>query len=100
MGTSGSALYFQGTAQANGGFGTAFGDGFRCSAGTVVRLGTKVNSGGNSSYPTGGDPSVHIRGGVLAPGTRYYQTWYRNAAVFCTVSTFNLTNGFQISWLP
>jgi hypothetical protein len=36
----------------------------------------------------------------LAPGTRYYQTWYRNAAVFCTVSTFNLTNGFQISWLP
>ncbi len=100
MGTSGSCLYFQGTATSGFGIGTVFGDGFRCAAGSVIRLGTKTNSGGSSSYPTGGDPSVHVRGGVVSPGTRYYQTWYRNAAAFCTSSTFNLTNGFQISWLP
>jgi hypothetical protein len=39
-----------------------------------------------------------VRGGVAVPGTRYYQTWYRNAAAFCTVATFNLTNGVQIDW--
>jgi hypothetical protein len=32
------------------------------------------------------------------PGTRTYQVWYRNAAAFCTISTFNLTNGIELSW--
>ncbi len=26
--------------------------------------------------------------------------WYRNAAAFCTPSTFNLTNGLSITWVP
>ncbi|MCY2960238.1 MAG: VCBS repeat-containing protein, partial [Planctomycetota bacterium] len=38
-----SALYFQGTGQANAGLGTVFGDGLRCAAGSVIRLGTKTN---------------------------------------------------------
>src|SRR4030095_10772309 len=100
MATVGTCLYFQGSAVAGGGFGVTFGDGFRCAAGTVIRLGTKTNSGGASSYPGGGDPSVHVRGLVTAAGTRFYQTWYRNAAAFCMPDTFNLTNGFQIHWLP
>jgi hypothetical protein len=25
--------------------------------------------------------------------------WYRNAAVFCTASTFNLSNGLQVTWI-
>ncbi len=33
-------------------------------------------------------------------GNRTYQTWYRNAAAFCTASTFNLTNGTAIAWTP
>jgi hypothetical protein len=95
-----SALYFQGTAQQGGGLGVAFGDGLRCAGGTIVRLGTKSNVGGASTYPTGGDPSVSVRGLVTAGNVRNYQVWYRNAAAFCTSSTFNLTNGVSVLWMP
>jgi len=89
-----SCLYFQGTTQIS----VAFGDGLRCAGGTVIRLATKTNVGGASQYPGAGNPPVHIKGAVSAPGTRTYQTWYRNAAAFCTPSTFNLTNGVLITW--
>ncbi len=94
-----SALYFQGTAQQNGGMGAVFGDGLRCAGGAVVRLGTKNNMSGGSQFPAVGDPSVSVRGLVTMPGVRTYQCWYRNAAVFCTASTFNLTNGWEITWV-
>jgi len=95
-----SALYFQGTNQAGSpaGNGTSFGDGKRCAGGTVIRLGTKTNVAGTSSYPVGGDLPVSVRGSVTTPGTRTYQCWFRNAATFCTASTFNLTNGWEIVW--
>lgn len=100
---SASVLYFQGTAQAGAGVGTAFGDGLRCASGTIIRLGSKNNIGGISYYPnTGtGDVPIAIKGLVpLTGGTRTYQAWYRNAAVFCTASTFNLTNGMSVQWGP
>ncbi len=93
-----SALYFQGTAQAAGGAGTAFGDGLRCASGSIVRLGTRTNAAGFSSYPSPGDPTLSVRGMVSAPGARTYQIWYRNAAAFCTPSTFNLSNGVSVLW--
>jgi hypothetical protein len=93
-----SALYFQGTSQVSGGAGAVFGDGLRCAGGTVVRLGTRTNVSGGSSYPGPGDASVSVRGGVSAGDVRTYQVWYRNAAAFCTPSTFNLSNGVQIPW--
>ncbi|MBL8862775.1 MAG: hypothetical protein JNK02_12315 [Planctomycetes bacterium] len=93
-----SALYFQGTSQQGGGLGVAFGDGLRCAGGAIIRLGTKSNSAGGSSYPGVGDQPVSVRGLVGAPGTRTYQIWYRNAAAFCTPSTFNLSNGVEIAW--
>jgi hypothetical protein len=93
-----SALYFQGTTQQAGGNGVAFGDGKRCAAGTVIRLGTKNNVGGTSQFPAAGDPQVSVRGAITAPGSRTYQCWYRNAANFCSVSTFNLSNGLEIVW--
>jgi len=90
-----SALYFQGTTQV----ATSFGDGLRCAGGTVVRLGTKTNALGASSYPQAGDASVSVRGLVPSAGSvRTYQAWYRNAAAFCTASTFNLSNGIAITW--
>jgi hypothetical protein len=95
-----SALYFQGTLRQSGGAGALFGDGLRCAGGTVVRLGTKANVAGASQYPAAGDLTVSQKGLVTLPGTRTYQIWYRNAAAFCTASTFNLTNGFEINWLP
>ncbi len=95
-----SCLYFQGTIQASGGAGSAFGDGKRCAGGAVIRLKTKTNVAGASNFPEAGDPLVSVKGAVTAPGTRTYQAWYRNAAVFCTPSTFNLTNGLEVSWAP
>jgi hypothetical protein len=102
MPTNATALYFQGTARTNNGQGLVFGDGLRCVGGTVVRLGTKTNSGGSSSYggPVG-DPPISTQGQIPPTGgTRDYQAWYRNAANFCTISTFNLSNGLEIVWAP
>jgi hypothetical protein len=93
-----SALFFQGTAAANGGAGTAFGDGLRCAQGSVVRLGTKTAAGGEARYPGVGDAPVSARGGIAQPGSFTYQVWYRNSAAFCTPSAFNLTNGWRIEW--
>ncbi len=93
-----ACLYFQGTTQLAG---TAFGDGLRCAGGSVTRLGIKSNAAGTSSYPIGTDFPISVQGAVGAGGgNRTYQAWYRNAASFCTASTFNLTNGTAISWTP
>ncbi len=99
-----STLFFQGTSQQSGGNGAAFGDGLRCAGGTVIRLKTYPATGipgaATSSYPALGDPSVSVRGNVTTPGTRTYQAWYRNSAAYCSVSTFNLSNGLEIVWSP
>ncbi len=95
-----SALYFQGSGTLGGGNGVAFGDGLRCAGGSVIRLGTKSNTAGGSQYPTGTDLSVSVRGLNTAGAFRVYQVWYRNAAAFCTTSTFNLTNGVSLTWAP
>jgi hypothetical protein len=95
-----TALYFQGTLAANGGTGAVFGDGLRCAAGTVVRLGIQSNSGGASSYPGFGNPSVSSAGAVTSAGDRIYQVWYRNNASFCTPAPYNLTNGLRVAWAP
>jgi hypothetical protein len=96
-----TCLYFQGTTALNGGLGLAFGDGLRCAGGTIIRLGTKTNTAGTSQYPAAGDPSISVKGLIPpAGGFRVYQCWYRNAAAFCTASTFNLTNGLSLTWQP
>jgi hypothetical protein len=99
-------LFFQGTTASGGGAGVVFGDGVRCAAGTVIRLGIKttVNSGffgGVASYPQPGDQAISVRGAVPATGAvRLYQAWFRNSAAYCTSSTFNLSNGLRATWLP
>jgi Tol biopolymer transport system component len=95
-----TALYFQGTSQLNGGTGAMFGDGLRCAGGTVIRLGTRLNAGGASRYPDAGDVAISVRGLVAGGDARTYQIWYRNAAAFCTTSTFNLSNGLGVTWIP
>lgn len=97
--TNSSCLYFQGTTQLNAGNGVLFGDGIRCVGGSVIRLGTKTNVASASQYPTGGDPTVSVRGSITTAGSvRNYQCWYRNAAAFCQPETFNLTNGLSVTW--
>jgi hypothetical protein len=93
-----SALCFQGTTRQGAGMGVVFGDGLRCAGGSIVRLKTVVNNLGASQYPQAGDASISVKGMIAVPGTRTYQVWYRNAAAFCTPSTFNLSNGLEIAW--
>ncbi|MBK7876409.1 MAG: hypothetical protein IPJ77_11750 [Planctomycetes bacterium] len=93
-----SCIYLQGDALTD----VVFGDGVRCAGGTLLRLRTKANVGGASSFPDSTDTvSLSVRGGVV-PGSgtvRYYQTYYRNsAALFCPPATFNTTNGIVITW--
>ena len=93
-----SALYFQGTTSLDP--GAFFGDGLRCAGGTIARLGTKTNASGASHYPVVGEASVSVRGACTAGATRVYQVWFRNAAPFCSSSTFYLTNGVRLTWQP
>jgi hypothetical protein len=97
---NGTALYFQGRMPINGGTGALFGDGLRCVGSVVVRMGTKTNSGGSSSYPVSGDTPISVKGADAAGQIRYYQCWYRDSTPFCTTSTFNLTNALQVTWTP
>jgi len=93
-----SALYFQGTSDVAGGAGVVFGDGLRCVGGTMIRLGTKANVAGASHYPNAGDSPIHTRGLITGAGSLHYQVWYRNSASFCSASTFNLTNAYELIW--
>jgi hypothetical protein len=91
-----AALYFQGTTQVD----AQFGDGKRCVGGSITRLGTKINSNGGSQYPGAAQPTISVRGMDSPGAVRDYQVWYRNAAPgFCTPSTFNLTNGLNVTWV-
>ncbi|MFO1010988.1 MAG: hypothetical protein U1F29_13060 [Planctomycetota bacterium] len=93
-----ACIYLQGDALAD----TVFGDGVRCAGGTLLRLRTKVNVGGASSFPDSVETvTLSQRGGVtLGSGvTRHYQAYYRNsAALFCPPETFNVSNGYSIVW--
>ena len=95
-----TALYIQGTQRENSGCGTVLYDGLLCVGGSIVRLGSRANAGGASTFPGGIGVPLSVRGGVAAPGTRQYQVWYRNAASFCTPGTANLSNGWELTWAP
>jgi hypothetical protein len=93
-----ACIYLQG----DGPDDVVFGDGVRCTGGLLVRLRTKVNVAGASSFPDAAETvTLSQRGGVV-PGSgalRRYQTYYRNsAAAFCPPETFNVTNGWRIQW--
>jgi hypothetical protein len=90
-------LLFQGTGPQPA---APFGDGLRCAGGNIQRLGVKTACNGQIAWPEAGQPSLSVLGGIVPPTVTVYQVWYRNAAVFCTASTFNLTNAVRVAWMP
>jgi Tol biopolymer transport system component len=97
------ALIFQGTSRVNGGQGVVFGDGLRCVGGAVLRIGVRVaDSSGSVAFGAPlGDTPISVRGQVpAAGGTFHYQAWYRDAVDWCTPSTFNLSTGLSVTWVP
>jgi hypothetical protein len=88
--------------------GIVFGQGVRCTAGSLTRLFTKLASGGSIHAPDfgAGDPSVSARsaalGDTIQPGqSRWYLVYYRDPVVLggCSAaSTFNTTQTGRIDW--
>ena len=87
--------------------GIVYGDGVRCSNGTLMRLYTKNAVSGTVIAPTAGEPSIRTRSAALGDPistgqTRTYQVYYRDpAAGFCPApngDTWNITNAVRVSW--
>lgn len=90
-----SALFLQGTLQQ----AIAFGDGLLCLSGTLVRLGTRIPSGGLAQFPGPGDSAISVRGAVPAPGSlRHYQVLFRNPGLYCQPANQSLSNALSIVW--
>ena len=70
-----------------------FGDGIRCVAAPLVRLGATFSNVGNTTHTFG-------HGTGAGSGTFYYQIWFRNTPVmFCDPAAgFNLSNGQTLTW--
>jgi hypothetical protein len=82
---------------------TAFGDGLRCIASPVVRIGVQnASAGGQVSWGPGLLATLcTVHGVCLSAGSTHdFQVWYRNAASYCTSATFNLTNGLSVTYTP
>jgi hypothetical protein len=84
-----------------------FGDGLRCTGGTLKRLYSKSASGGVVTAPQSGDPSVSARSATLGDpiplgATRNYQFYYRDPnPSFCPSpagGTFNVSNAMAVVW--
>ena len=96
------ALWLQGTLQTNGGLGLPFGDGLACVGGPLVQLGVRRSSGGSAALgaPAGDAPLSALGSLPAVGGTFLYQVRYRDLTPFCTVASFNATNGVQAVWVP
>ena len=98
-------IFLQGDAQNPA--GVVFGDGVRCAAGHLLRIGAKNAVNGIATYPQGGDLSISARsaqlGDTIASGSvRYYQTYYRDPDLnFCPTpmgNSWNVTNAIALQW--
>ncbi|MEY2745487.1 MAG: hypothetical protein RL112_529 [Planctomycetota bacterium] len=83
---------------------TPFGDGRRCVGNPLYRLGSST---ANSSGVLVRGPGLAVQGcatpglGCLSIGQALrFQLWYRNAANYCTPSSFNLTNAVDVVFTP
>lgn len=94
----GPALFFQASGLAASPI--AFGDGLLCASVGIVRMGVVFPTSGTASYPGGLTPAPIGSFGATGGATLHYQGWYRDAVVFCTAATYNLTNGLTVNWLP
>jgi len=75
-----------------------FGEGFRCVAGSVVRIlpATVPDAGGYLTVAF--DNTTGAGAGIAAGVTRHFQCWYRDPAG--GANGFNLTNGLTVSFVP
>ena len=90
------ALLFAGLNQVQGGNGAHFGDGLRCAGGAVKRLGiVAASASGNAQW----GPGLLQPAGWLPGDTRRFQVWYRDPSGSPCGNAFNLTNGYELSFV-
>jgi hypothetical protein len=93
-----SAVFFYGSTQAQ----VALGNGFRCIANPLFRLGPAVNSGANGTISRALDltvPPASSGAGAITPGTIWnFQAYYRDTAA--GGANFNLTDATAIPFCP
>ena len=91
-------LYFGGSKGVNDGLGLRFGDGLRCVGGGLVRF-EIVFASSNGSCSTS-VPIATVMG--VAPGdVRRFQFWYRDPGPGSPCGNeFNLSNGYEVRFLP
>jgi hypothetical protein len=90
------ALLFAGLNRVQGGNGTLFGDGLRCAGGTIKRLGVRQPDAlGAAAW----GPGLGPLGGWSAGDTRRLQVWYRDPLASPCGAGFNLSNGFELSFV-
>lgn len=95
-----TGLYFQANNLVAGGNGSPFGDGLRCTGGSLIRIQIRFADAAGTSSTT---IPISVKGGVAAGDTKRYQCWYRtqvNPPCGLHVNDFNLSNGYEITWLP
>ena len=90
--------------------GVVFGQGVRCTSGTLKRLYTRTATGGSITVPdfSAGDTQVSVRSSalgnaILAGQSRWYFVYYRDPVVLggCPASsTFNSTQTGMVTWSP
>lgn len=98
--TNSTATYVMGAAMDADGPGTELGDGLLCVSGPLVRLATRVNVNGTSRYPANGETPISVLATIPPGSTRFFQVLYRDNNVFCKVTSFNLTNGVAVTYVP
>jgi endonuclease I len=91
---TGPGLFFQGNNAVGGGNGLSFGSGLRCAGGFAVRLEIRFSSNGSSATTV----ALGSLSGATAGQTKRYQYWYRDSSGSPCSSTFNLTNGYELTW--
>jgi hypothetical protein len=86
-------LFFYGTSQIE----LPFGDGYRCTGGTVVRFPAAVPSGQSASYAV--DTTSLPHGAQIVPGdVLHFQYWFRDPAA--GGAGFNTSDALRITFLP
>ena len=92
-------LYFQGDDALSAGL--PFGDGLRCVGGSIRRLQPRLSDAAGTSFT---NLSISVKAGnVTAGSTKRYQCWYRtttNPPCGLGVNDYNLSNGYEVVWLP
>ena len=90
-------IFFGANNQVNSGNGNPLNDGLRCAGGGLVRLIPPTMASGNQATTPLPVQTLDIG---AAPGvTRRYQYWFRTPSGPCGQMA-NLTNGYEIVWMP